>query len=104
MAEAKCVLGLQSKYKSIKNRRPGVCYSSRLAAIGEFDETGGTLVLADGGSIRLYIPPGALTKPQLIWLIVRYDEDADACQTATLSPVVDCGPDGTRFEVLWQTS
>ena len=61
-------------------------------------------MLAGEGYIRLYIPPGALTKLQLIWLIVRYDEDADAFPTATLSPVVDCGPDGTRFEVLWQTS
>ena len=60
-------------------------------------------MLADGGSIRLYIPPDALTKPQLIYLIVRYDEDADVCPTATLSPVVDCGPDGTHFQVLWQT-
>ena len=56
-------------------------------------------MLAGEGYIRLYIPPGALTKLQLIWLIVRYDEDADAFPTATLSPVVDCGPDGTRFEV-----
>lgn len=59
-------------------------------------------MLADEGSIRLYIPPGALTKPQLIYIIVRYDEDADVCPTATLSPVVDCGPDGTQFQVLWR--
>ena len=64
-------------------------------AIGIFDQHGGHLTLPDR-SVDLYIPPGALRHRQVVY-ICRCVEDQDNDDVIFYSPVVDCGPDGLKF-------
>lgn len=93
------VLELPKSFYALTDKQPGVCYSSRLAAVGEFDQTGGVLMFHDNDEIVLRIPDGALTRPQLIYMVVQYDNGHHDDLTETLSPVIECGPDGTQFQV-----
>lgn len=80
-------------------RIPGVCYASNLIAIGEFDQRGGTLKLIGEAEVSLKIPPKAIKDLQLIYIALQCEPCITDDQTASVSPIIDCGPDGLQFHV-----
>lgn len=74
------------------------CYQTKHLAIGYFTpEEGAELKLEGCNKIILYIPQNALqgSKPQLVYMFLEmYEENLN-----TMSPRVNCGPDGLKFSV-----
>lgn len=69
-------------------------------AVGRFGSDGGTLQIGTGGKLKLVIPEGALSATgQLIYMYIQGTSNLSRSPKYTFSPVVECGPDGMRFEV-----
>lgn len=85
---------------SSKPRIPGVCYATELIALGRFDRRGGMLKLLGEANITLRIPPGAVQELQLIYMALQYESHDFEDPSETISPVFDCGPDGSQFQVM----
>ena len=81
---------------------PGICYQSKYLAIGYFSPNDSSELRFIGcDKIVLEIPEGALpgTDPQLVYMYLEMFED----NISTMSPRVNCGPDGLRFQVCYNT-
>lgn len=87
------------RFYSMPSREIGRCYASRVFAVGEFDAAGGVLTLDGCDSVKLVIPPNALSGVQLIYLMIQFENNPDDDCTANLSPTFECGPDGLTFNV-----
>ena len=76
----------------------GICFQSKYLAIGYFSPNDSSELRFIGcDKIVLEIPEGALpgTDPQLVYMYLEMYED----NISTMSPRVNCGPDGLRFQV-----
>lgn len=63
-------------------------------------EEGGDLTFdGEESGVVLHVPPGAVTKPQLIYMMVMLD-DTDGSPVNMFAPTIACGPNGTKFQVL----
>ena len=80
----------------------GICFQSKYLAIGYFSPNDSSELRFIGcDKIVLEIPEGALpgTDPQLVYMYLEMYED----NISTMSPRVNCGPDGLRFQVCYNT-
>lgn len=76
---------------------PGTVLILDSVSVGLFDSSGGELYLEKDEKIRLTIPPGALSFPQIVYIFVDIDSVED--DMINLSPSIECGPDGLHFKV-----
>lgn len=85
------------KFNELANIEPGRCYATSTFAAGIFNKTdGGVLKLKGRDDIKLVILPGALSKTGQVYIkLLRNSLGTDA----SFSPVIECGPCGTVFEV-----